>query len=142
MNVEKILERKGRDVATADCHITLRDAAREMRARKIGTLVLVDDQGRLAGIISERDIVRALADSGGKAAELPACDYMTKDVRVCRKTDTTAGLMAVMTENRVRHLPVMEGGALAGIVSIGDVVIQRMEEMAFEAEQMKQYIAS
>jgi len=142
MNVEKILARKGRDVATADCHMTLQEAAREMRARRIGALVLLDKDGNLAGIISERDIVRALADSGGKAASLPACDYMTKEVRLCCKEDTTPALMAVMTEHRVRHLPVVENGKLAGIVSIGDVVIQRMEEMAFEAEQMKQYIAS
>ncbi len=142
MNVASILDRKGRDVATAPENITLREAARELRKRRIGALVIMNDAGEIAGILSERDIVRAMADKGGIAADMPASQFMSRDICTCRLSDTTEELMAVMTERRFRHLPVIEGGRLAGIVSIGDVVLQRMEEMAFEAEQMKQYIVS
>ncbi len=142
MNVASILDRKGRDVATAPENITLRDAARELRQRRIGALVILNEAGEIAGILSERDIVRAMADKGGIAADMPASQFMSRDICTCQLSDTTEQLMAVMTERRFRHLPVIEGGRLAGIVSIGDVVLQRMEEMAFEAEQMKQYIIS
>jgi len=142
MNVASILDRKGRDVATAPEDITLREAARELRKRRIGALVIMNDAGEIAGILSERDIVRAMADKGGIAADMPANQFMSRDICTCRLSDTTEELMAVMTEKRFRHLPVIESGRLAGIVSIGDVVLQRMEEMAFEAEQMKQYIVS
>ncbi len=142
MNVASILDRKGRDVATAPEDITLRDAARELRQRRIGALVILNEAGEIAGILSERDIVRAMADKGGIAADMPANQFMSRDICTCRLADTTEELMAIMTKRRFRHLPVIEGGRLAGIVSIGDVVLQRMEEMAFEAEQMKQYIIS
>jgi len=142
MNVKTILERKGADVATAESDMTLAEAACELAGRGIGALVFVDDSGAPCGIISERDIVRAMAEAGARAAELPVSDFLSSDVCTCALGDTTEGLMEIMTERRIRHLPVVEGGRLCGIVSIGDVVRQRMEEMAFEAEQMKQYIAS
>ncbi len=142
MNVASILDRKGRDVATAPEDITLREAARELRKRRIGALVIMNGAGEIAGILSERDIVRAMADKGGSAADMPAGQFMSRDICTCRLCDTTEELMAIMTERRFRHLPVIEEGRLVGIVSIGDVVLQRMEEMAFEAEQMKQYIVS
>jgi len=142
MNVASILDRKGRDVATAPEDITLREAARELRKRRIGALVIMNGAGEIAGILSERDIVRAMADKGGSAADMPAGQFMSRDICTCRLCDTTEELMAIMTERRFRHLPVIEEGRLVGIVSIGDVVLQRIEEMAFEAEQMKQYIVS
>jgi len=142
MNVASILDRKGREVATAPEDITLGEAARELRRRRIGALVIMNDAGEIAGILSERDIVRAMADQGGSAADMPAGQFMSRDICTCRLCDTTEELMAIMTERRFRHLPVIEEGRLVGIVSIGDVVLQRMEEMAFEAEQMKQYIVS
>ncbi len=142
MNVRAILQRKGSQVATADCRLTLREVARRLKQERIGALPMVDGNGELVGIISERDIVNALADLGPEAAERPACDFMQRDVITCRPEDTTDRLMEIMTEHRVRHLPVVNGGHLVGIVSIGDVVKQRMEEIAFEAEQMKQYIVS
>ena len=143
MNVGSILARKGREIATADASISLRAAARMMSERNIGSLVLVDGDGELAGIISERDIVRALADAGEAAAALPVSRFMTTDVCTCSPETLTGELMQLMTERRFRHLPVVDGeGRMIGIVSIGDVVLQRMKEMAFEAEQMKQYIAS
>ncbi len=142
MNVASILDRKGRDVVTAPEDISLREAAQELRRKRIGALVILNDSGEIAGILSERDIVRAMADKGGIAADMPASRFMSRNICTCRLSDTTEKLMAIMTEKRFRHLPVIEGGRLAGIVSIGDVVLQRMEEMAFEAEQMKQYIVS
>jgi len=142
MNVRTILQRKGSKVATADCRLTLREVARRLKQERIGALPMVDSRGELVGIISERDIVNALAELGPEAADRPACDFMKRDVITCRPEDTTDRLMEIMTENRVRHLPVVNDGHLIGIVSIGDVVKQRMEEIAFEAEQMKQYIVS
>lgn len=142
MNVQAILKRKGRDVATIPCSATLREAAQQLKAKGIGALVILDEDGALAGIISERDIVNAMAEEGEAAASRSVCDFMTTDVRTVGLSDTTDRLMEIMTHARMRHLPVIENGKLAGIVSIGDVVKQRMEEIAFEAEQMKNYIAT
>ena len=94
------------------------------------------------GILSERDIVNAVADAGAEAIDAPVADFMSRDMIACSMDDTTDRLMEVMTEKRVRHLPVLENGKLAGLVSIGDVVKQRIEEISFEAEQMKMFIAS
>lgn len=142
MNVETILKRKGNAVQTADCRITLGEAAKILKAKRIGALVLLDETGGLAGIISERDIVCCLAECGAQTAERSVCDFMTRDVATARLSDSLEKLMEIMTEGRFRHLPVVEGDELIGIVSIGDVVKQRMEQIAFEAEQMKRYIAS
>jgi len=141
MDVRTILKRKGTEVATASSDSSVVDIARMLREKRIGTIVLMDGD-RLAGIISERDIVRAMADAADMAAARPARDYMTRRMLTCAPDDSTDTLMAMMTEKRVRHLPVLEDGKLAGIVSIGDVVKQRIEEILFEAEQMKQYINS
>ena len=141
MDVRTILKRKGTEVATASSDSSVVDIARMLREKRIGTIVLMDGD-RLAGIISERDIVRAMADAADMAAVRPARDYMTRRMLTCAPDDSTDTLMAMMTEKRVRHLPVLEDGKLAGIVSIGDVVKQRIEEILFEAEQMKQYINS
>ena len=142
MNVETILKRKGNAVQTNDCRITLGEAAKILKAKRIGALVLVDDQGKLAGIISERDIVCCMAECGGEAAERSVCDFMTRDVATARLSDSLDRIMEIMTEGRFRHLPVVEDGELVGIISIGDVVKQRIDDIAFEAEQMKRYIAS
>ncbi len=142
MNVQAILQRKGNEVATIPCTATLEEVARQLKTRGIGAMVILDEEGRVGGIISERDIVNALAAEGGAVATRSVCDFMTRDVETCRLSDTTDKLMEIMTERRVRHLPVVEDGELVGIVSIGDVVRQRMEEIAFEAEQMKLYISS
>ncbi len=141
MDVRTILKRKGTDVATASSDLSVVDIARLLREKGIGTIVLLED-GELAGIISERDIVRAMADAADAAASRPARDYMTRKMLTCSPDDSTDTLMAIMTREHVRHLPVLEEGRLAGIVSIGDVVKQRIEEILFEAEQMRQYINS
>jgi CBS domain-containing protein len=142
MQVRQILERKGREVITTSPETTLEEAARLLKSHRIGALVVTDGDGGVLGIVSERDIVCALAEHGAVCGERPVSGVMTVDLAVCTPDDTTDTLMEVMTRQRVRHLPVIENGKLAGIVSIGDVVKSRMEEIAFEAEQMKMYIAT
>ena len=116
--------------------------AQTLAAKKIGAVVIVDTQGRIGGIVSERDIVRALATGGSDALDKPVREFMTASVRTCAPRDTEAELMSLMTEHRVRHLPVLENGKLGGMISIGDVVKNRMEAIEREAEEMKSYIAS
>jgi CBS domain-containing protein len=142
MTVAQILNAKGRAVITAQPGDTVLAVAQILAAKKIGAVVIVDAQGRIGGIVSERDIVRALAQSGGKALDKPVRDFMTQSVRTCTPRDTEAELMSLMTEHRVRHLPVVESGKLSGMISIGDVVKNRIEEVEREAEEMKSYIAS
>ncbi len=142
MQVRQILQRKGREVITATPDTSLRDAARLLKEHQIGALVITNGGDAFAGIVSEHDIVEAVADKGAAATAMPVARIMTREVMTCSEDDTTDKLMEIMTEKRVRHLPVVENGKLTGLVSIGDVVKQRMEEIAFEAEQMKAYIAT
>ena len=141
MKVRDILARKGHEVMTTSPQTTLREAARLLKTHRIGALVVVENDAPV-GIISERDIVNAVADAGAEAIDAPVATFMSRDMITCGLDDTTDHLMEVMTEKRVRHLPVLEDGKLAGLVSIGDVVKQRIEEISFEAEQMKMFIAS
>lgn len=142
MNVEKILQQKGRNVATAETTATLLDIVKLLTSRKIGAVVVVEEGDQVAGIISERDIVRAISEAGEKGLSGIARDYMTSRVITCAKEDTVAELMSSMTAGRFRHLPVVEDGRLVGIVSIGDVVKQRIAEAEQEAQAMREYIAS
>jgi CBS domain-containing protein len=142
MTVAQILNAKGRAVITAQPGDTVLAVAQTLAAKKIGAVVIVDAQGHIGGILSERDIVRAVAQGGPKALDKPVREFMTATVRTCTSRDTGAELMSLMTELRVRHLPVVEGGKLGGMISIGDVVKNRIEEIEREAEEMKSYIAS
>ncbi len=142
MNVATILSLKGGDVATAKAGATLMDIAKDLATHKVGAMVVVDESGGVAGIISERDIVRAVSDDGASALARDAGDHMTKNVVTCGMDDTVANLMERMTDGRFRHLPVVEAGKLVGIVSIGDVVKQRIAEAEQEAEAMRSYIAT
>ena len=142
MSVAQILNAKGRAVITAQPGDTVLAVAQILAAKKIGAVVIVDAQGRIDGIVSERDIVRALATGGNKALDKPIREFMTASVRTCAPRDTEAELMSLMTEHRVRHLPVVENGKLGGMISIGDVVKNRIEAIEREAEEMKSYIAS
>ena len=110
--------------------------------KRIGSVVIVDAKGAIVGILSERDIVRAVARKGAAALALEASTMMTSEVRTCAPPDSEADLMAMMTEHRIRHLPVIEAGRLAGMISIGDVVKFRIEAMEREAEDMKSYTAT
>ncbi|MFZ5675955.1 MAG: CBS domain-containing protein [Pseudomonadota bacterium] len=142
MTVAQILNAKGRAVVTAGPGDTVLAVAQILSAKKIGAVVIVDAQGRIGGIVSERDIVRAIAAGGAQALEKPVKEFMTAKVRTCAPRDTEAELMSLMTDHRVRHLPVVEAGKLGGMISIGDVVKYRIEAIEREAEEMKSYIAS
>jgi CBS domain-containing protein len=142
MTVSQILNTKGRNVITASSEQTLLAVARLLVEKRIGAVVIVDSKGKIEGIASERDFVRAIAAQGADALDCPVRELMTRNVKTCTPSDTEAELMALMTENRIRHLPVIQDGRLAGMVSIGDVVKFRMEAIEREAEEMKTYIAS
>lgn len=142
MIVSQILRDKGGDVLTVPPDATAVAAARLMNERRVGCLVVRRGQGKLDGIISERDIVTALAEQGPEAAERPVRTLMTPAERLitCAPTDTIAQIMAVMTDRRVRHLPVFDGGRMAGIISIGDIVKARLRETLAEVEAMTAYV--
>ena len=142
MAVASILKDKGRDVATIEPDASLQDAANMLAARRIGALVVTDFAGRVTGILSERDIVRAAARSGCDAFREPVSAHMTREVVTCQAGDSVERLMEMMTAGRMRHLPVVQDGKLAGIISIGDVVKRRIAEAELEAESLKAYIAS
>lgn len=141
MYVSTILETKGSDVHTVDPEATLADAAARMTEARIGALVVSDDGARLMGILSERDIVRAIAARGPEALGEPVASFMSRNVITCTPEDTLDMLRAIMTERRFRHLPVVEDGAMVGIISIGDVVKYRIEEIEKEANDMRSMIA-
>ncbi|MBX3507980.1 CBS domain-containing protein [Parvibaculum sp.] len=141
MNVATILKAKGSDVATVNPALTLAEAARLLTERGIGAVVVMEGR-RVIGILSERDIVKAVARGGAEALKAPVRDVMTARVVTCSLNDSVDELMDAMTEGRFRHLPVVEDGELAGIVSIGDVVKHRIAETVMETEALRLYIAT
>ena len=140
MNVAAILKHKGRAVTTAGPDTVLMEIANKLAAKRIGAVVVVGQGGEVCGIVSERDIIRALATDGAAALAQPAANTMTRQVVICQETDTLDELMAMMTARRFRHLPVVTEGALVGIVSIGDVVKHHVAEVEMEATAMREYI--
>lgn len=139
MTVRAILDLKGRDVVTITPEQTLADAAKLLSARRIGALVIVAGD-RVGGILSERDIVKAVSDGGPEALGGTIEGKMTRTVVTCEPHDTMANVMNRMTAGRFRHLPVIENGKLAGIVSIGDVVKHRLAEIERESSMLRDYI--
>lgn len=142
MNVAGILKSKGSEIVTAGPQETLREVAGTLASRKIGAIVVTEASGAVAGIFSERDLVGAIAATGESALNDKVRDHMTKDVVTCMRDESVADLMVKMTDGRFRHLPVVEDGALIGIISIGDVVKRRIQETEQEVEAMRGYIAS
>ena len=140
MTVTAILSRKGNDVFTIEPVADLASAAKILVERRIGALVVTGDDNRVDGIVSERTIVRACAERGVKALAVTVAEVMTRDVVTCGLTDTVSEIMERMTDGRFRHVPVVEQGRLAGIVSIGDVVKWRLHEMKHESAAMRDYI--
>ena len=140
MLVSDILKSKGNAVISAAPGDSVAEAARVLTERRIGALVVLEGE-RLAGILSERDIVRALARQGPGCLQGPLSALMTAKVVTCTPGHSIAAVMEVMTNSRIRHLPVMEGGRLAGMVSIGDVVKWRLEEAQEEVRQLAAYVA-
>jgi CBS domain-containing protein len=141
MDVNTILRNKGRSVATVHSDATIELAVGLLRARSIGALVVSDDGKSVDGIISERDIVDALALYGGELLTRRVSEVMTKSVVTCKPEDSVAELMAEMTNRRIRHFPVLRNGRLCGIVSIGDLVKSRLDEIEYEAHSMRSFIA-
>lgn len=140
MNVAAILKQKGTAVVTASVSTSIRDVVSLLAEKRIGSVVVSGGRGDVTGIISERDIIRLLAREGAAGLERTAGEVMTKSVVTCTRSDTIDDLMARMTARRFRHLPVVESGRLNGIVSIGDVVKQRIAEVELEANAMRDYI--
>jgi len=142
VTVNLILSRKGTDVVTIEPTATVADAAKLLSERRIGAIVVTGPDKLVAGILSERDIVRALGARGAQVLDTQVADMMTRKVVTCARGDTLAALMEQMTQGKFRHVPVVEDGKLAGIVSIGDVVKSRLEEMERESDAMREYIRS
>lgn len=142
MTVATMLSEKGRDVVTTSPTASIAGAIDMLAKNKIGALVVVDADNRIAGIISERDIVRAIAGHGERVLSVPLDTVMTRAVVTCRENETINDVMTRMTRGRFRHLPVVEDGRLTGIISIGDVVRARIEQVEREAEDMRAYIAA
>ena len=140
MSVRAILSNKGRDVAIVDPNTDLMSAARQMSERHIGALVVLGVDARVGGIISERDIIHALAQRGPAALSEPVSKVMTRKVATCSENETIPAIMERMTAGKFRHVPVVEGDRLVGIISIGDVVKHRIEEIEHETEALKDYI--
>jgi CBS domain-containing protein len=140
MNVAAILRQKGRAVTTARPTTTLLEVADKLAGKRIGAILIVGTAGEIAGIVSERDIIRALSVQGPDCLAQPVSETMTKQVVTCQEADTLDELMAMMTARRFRHLPVVADGALVGIISIGDVVKHHVAEVEMEAIAMREYI--
>jgi CBS domain-containing protein len=134
--------KESQNVATTTADRTVAEAATQLHQRRIGALVVVDAAGHIAGILSERDIVRGLAQKGAEVIGLKVGELMTSAVLTCHLQDSLETLMATMTANRVRHLPVEDGRKLVGIITIGDVVKARLEEASHEVNQLREYVSA
>ncbi|GAA3014746.1 CBS domain-containing protein [Actinokineospora diospyrosa] len=143
MRIADVLRGKGAHgavVATVDPGTTVEGLIAELRRHNVGALVVLDGD-RVVGIVSERDVVRGLAERGGALFNDTVADIMTTEVRTCTPADSVDSLAATMTERRIRHLPVLDGGALAGIVSIGDVVKSHISQLEADRDQLQSYIS-
>jgi CBS domain-containing protein len=139
MTVRSILDSKGHQVLSVEPDAKLATAVKILGEKKIGA-VLVISQGRMEGILSERDIVRVLAERGAPVLDEPVSNVMTRKVVSCRQSDTVAGIMEMMTLGKFRHLPVVEDGKVVGLISIGDIVKRRVQEYETEQEALQNYI--
>jgi CBS domain-containing protein len=140
MTVKAILENKGRDVVSIAPTATLEEAIEMLVRHKIGALVVLGPEQRLIGMLSERDIVRAFSEEGAAVLKKPLSQVMTRKVSTCTEADTVSVLMEQMTHGKFRHVPVVEQDRLVGIISIGDVVKDRLHEIEREAEALRDYI--
>ena len=139
MTVRSILDTKGHQIQSVEPNAKLSAAIKILGERKIGA-VLVMNQGKLEGILSERDIVRVLGESGARVLEEPVSSVMTRKVVSCRQAVTVAGILEMMTIGKFRHLPVLEEGKVVGLISIGDIVKRRVQEFENEQEALRDYI--
>jgi len=140
MTVKAILDTKGGSVITIEPTASLEQAAKILAERRIGALVVTGPEQRVVGIVSERDIVAMLAARGCHALDVPLTAVMTRKVTTCSPADTISTIMERMTEGKFRHVPVVEQGRLTGIISIGDVVKHRLQQMETEQNALRDYI--
>ena len=138
--VSSVLKHKGHEVVTVAPNQTVTAIVKVLTQHRIGAVPVVNERGEIIGIISERDIIRGMAQHADAVLTLAADRLMSRDVKTCSSDDQLDDLMEVMTRQRIRHLPVVADGSLHGIVSIGDVVKQRLEEVQSEAEELRNYI--
>jgi CBS domain-containing protein len=142
MNVARILADKGRDVLTTQPHRTIKEVAAQLASRGVGAVVVSDAAHAVLGIVSERDIVRAIGGGSSSVLEEPVSRYMTAKVTTVDESTSIDRVMELMTEGRFRHLPVVESGRLVGIVSIGDVVKRHVNTIDSERRALRDYIAT
>ena len=142
MIIEHILAKKGRDVVTVEPERTLLETARLLDEKRIGAVVVSDADHPVLGIISERDIARAVAQRGAAVLDEPVSQHMTAKLFTCTRSCTVSDLMELMTDRKVRHVPIVEHGRLSGIISIGDVVKHRLAELEAEERLMHDYTAT
>ena len=142
MRISSILARKGADVVVIDPDATLEEAARRMADREVGALVVSPDGRRPEGVVSERDLLRLVAREGASCLARPVTEAMTREPTTCEPDTKVDELAAVMTDQRVRHVPVVDGGAMVGIVSIGDVVKSRLDELEVETQALSSYLST
>jgi CBS domain-containing protein len=142
MNIESILAVKGHAVSTAKPEARLAEVMRRMRDERIGALVISEDGSRIQGIISDRGVMHAIADRGVRVLDEPVANVMATEVFTCTPRDRVGSIMRLMTDRRIRHIPVVNpDGTLHGLISIGDVVKHRLDEVQREAEAMREYIS-
>lgn len=139
MSVAQILKEKGNNIISVEETASVSEALAVLKQHRIGA-VMVMNEGSVCGVLSERDVVRALPDKGAALLDEPVHVLMTRDVVYCSGNDSLESIMERMTENRIRHLPVQDDGQLAGIITIGDVVKHRIAETEHEAEALRSYI--
>jgi CBS domain-containing protein len=139
MNVATILKFKGRDVFTSTANSSLLDIAKLLTQHGIGCIVIVGEEDKIAGIVSERDLMRAIGQAGSKVLNKPVSDFMTSNVVTAREDDTSEQLMLEMTVHRIRHIPVVETGRLIGLISIGDLVKMQIADVEMEATATREY---
>jgi CBS domain-containing protein len=135
------LRHKGSEVATVPPGISVAGLLEDLARHNVGAMVVCDEAGAVVGIVSERDVVRRLDERGADLLHAPVSDIMTTSVVTCEPGEAVDSLAATMTERRIRHMPVVSGGTLVGIVSIGDVVKSRIEQLESDREQLESYIA-
>ncbi|HEY0218510.1 MAG TPA: CBS domain-containing protein [Afipia sp.] len=139
MTVQAILDSKGHDILSVPADAMLKDAVKILSERKIGAVLVMKD-GRIEGILSERDIVRVLGQRGAKVLDEPVSETMTRKVVTCRQAETAAAIMEKMTTGKFRHLPLVESDKVVGLISIGDIVKFRVREYEMEQDALREYI--
>jgi CBS domain-containing protein len=142
MTVKQILDDKGYDVSTIAANETIAEAADFLAGNRIGAVMVSSATKQIAGILSERDIVRAISEHGKDVIDQPISKFMTENVKTCKSSNSIQEVMELMTNGGFRHLPIVEDDELIGIISIRDVIRHRMNEVEIEAEEIKAYIHS